>query len=161
MGNEKTTAPTKPETAKKEKAAPGSSIAAQARQLVVAVKLELTEGLAKLSEDFDEALKLTDVLTEGTAEWLTNLAGEIGNSAARGLPLAQRIQNVENEITEHWQSMPIVNGKAARSPEWEEKAKALMTKKDNLQRAIKRTTTDNGGTDAEATSNKTAEAATK
>lgn len=126
---------------KKEKAAAGSSIPAQAKQLVVALALEIKEGLASLSEQYlakGEQFDLNDLLTDHTAEWLTNLSTEIATNAQRGLPLAVRLANVEKEITEHWTTLPIKDGKAVPTPEWQEKANALVVKKSNLLRAQKR-----------------------
>lgn len=151
MSKTKTATNTATDT-KKEKAKAGSSIPTQAKTLVVAIGLELKEGLEALTKslDLDRLLEFTDVLSEGTAEWLTNLSTEIQSNAQRGLPLSVRLANVEAEITVHWQALPIVNNAAAPTPEWQEKANSLMIKKANLIRAQKRT--DNAQTDEAGTS---------
>lgn len=126
----------------KEKAKPGSSITAQAKTLVTAVYTELVERLAELNKTITPPITLVDLLGEGIAENLTNLAGRIADTSQRGLPLSVRLSNVQAEIAEHWTSLPIKDGKAAPDAVWQEKANSLMVKKANIERAIKKAKAD-------------------
>lgn len=126
----------------KEKAPAGSSIPAQCKALVLAIALEAKEHIASLNDGITkeaDKFSMIDFVTADTAEWLDKLVTEIGETQQRGLPLETRLANVNAEITEHWTALPTANGKAAATPEWEAKTATLLTKRRNIESAIKKT----------------------
>lgn len=127
-------------TEKKEKAPAGSSIQAQCKQLILAIALETKEHLEKLNEGITKAadrFTITDFVSADTAKWLDEISEQLASTQQRGLPPEVRLANVNQEINDHYLSMPVSNGKAAPTPEWEAKQQSLFTKRTNIERAIK------------------------
>ncbi len=114
---------------KKEKAKAGTSPQAQAKELILLIdtcnrldnipSADLFSGNEGLGEQFDALVKLYKETTQ------------------RGLPLATRLENVQSEIAELYASTTIVNGKAVYVADFESKIQSLLTKKANVERAIK------------------------
>ena len=123
----------------KTKLAPGSSLAAQAKQLILALNVEIPKGLAKINaflpED-DAPYKIDEIITEHTANWLADVARQFATSQ-RGLPLATQLANIGTEITAHWQDMPVVNGKVTPDRMWQDEATKLLNKRSSIERAIR------------------------
>lgn len=138
--NKNTGAATAAEPAK-EKAPAGSSFQAQAKVLLRAIDSELDEHISALNsqlEKGDTPFSRLDFLTEGTSEWLKSVATKLLETVQRGLTPAERLKAVNEEINKHYASLPVVDGKAQITPDWEAETKRLMTKRDNVQRSIKK-----------------------
>ncbi len=116
-------------TAKTEKAKAGTSPNAQAKSLILILDtINRTTDLTSL-DLFDG--------DEGLAEQWDILVKTFKDTTQRGLPLATRLENVQNEISELYASTTVVNGKAVYVADFEAKIQALLTKKANVERAIK------------------------
>lgn len=134
MGNKNESTATAPA---KEKAKPGTSIAARAKATLVTIHNDLLAGLTGLNEYFEKPLKLSDVLTPENAKAFTALVEEIGTSASRGLPLETRLANTEAEIVAHWKAIDTNKATGLPSAEWQAKSNVLMNRKASIERAIK------------------------
>lgn len=117
------------------------SIGTRTKYALLAVWDQLTED-AKANE-----IELSGYFTDqGIYEEFQTLVSEIKDNQQRNLPNSVKLENVEKEITEHYATLPVVNGKAAVTPEWEAKQKALFTKRDNIKRAIRRESEEKAAT---------------
>lgn len=158
--NKSTATATAPNTATetKEKAKPGSSIAARSKAAISEVFNDLKNGLTALSEHFEKPLKLADVLTPEVAKRLEALYEEISTTAARGVPLEQRLANTEAEITAHWPTMDVDKATGKPSVEWQEKAQLLMNRKSSIIRLIKKRDEEKAAKDSTTSTDKGASA---
>lgn len=109
----------------KTKAAKGTSIPAQSKDLVLRI---FDEYLADGSDG---------VLSESTEEWLTNLRGEILESSVRGLSPEAQLEKAQDERNAIYVRAGVVDGVFSfASDEDAERSEVLTTKIKNLKAKI-------------------------
>lgn len=144
----------------KEKAAPGTSVPAQCRSIVLAVAGQFEDY--KKAETGPETT-LEDAVANfifdlGTMEHILTLAAEIRSNAQRGLPLEDQLKKINAEMTEHWATLAIVDGVAAPTDEWEDRKAELTQAKRRIVNAIAKrdAPAEEAATEVEATPEVTA-----
>ena len=125
-----------------ERAQRGSSPQAKAKGLILILADAIPAGLAKVNADLSlegkDAITLAEIFgDEGISEEFTALAAELATISQRGLPLATRLENVQKEVADHWANMPVKDGRAVVTAEWQEVATSLLKKQGNVERAIR------------------------
>lgn len=112
-------------TETKTKAAKGTSIPAQSKDLVLRIFDEL------LGTDADGEI------SESTSEWLTNLRGEILESSVRGLSPEAQLEKAQDERNAIYVRAGVVDGVFSfASDEDAERSEVLTTKIKNLKAKI-------------------------
>jgi ribosome-associated translation inhibitor RaiA len=111
-------------TETKTKAAKGTSIPAQSKDLVLRI--------------FDEVLGTeAEGMTDSTVEWLTALRKEILDSSVRGLSAEQQLEKAEADRDAIFLRITVADGKAVfESDEHKAEFNAINTKIANLERKI-------------------------
>jgi len=121
----------------KTKAPAGSSVAAQCKQLVLSIYREIKDKGGILSD---------------TLDWLNKVGAELVETTKRNLPLSAKLEQVTNEVNEHWATAVVVDGKLSTTPEWNAEAQRLLNKKAAIENLIKKEkapkTDENAETDA-------------
>lgn len=112
-------------TETKDRAKAGSSVSAQAKQLVRAISLELANGGEIMAD---------------TLEWLNKLASEIGAGAVRGVPLETRLAEAEAELAALYNNVDVVDGKPQFGADFAQKTQVLMNRIARIKNDIKKGT---------------------